>query len=203
MGYLSPLLAARDTKETIEFYRDKLGFQVGMLFPDADSPEYADLSRDGMILMFIPAQNMGVGLEEQLGKGVNLYMEIDGDIDLYYQELKGKGVKIVQDIRDEPFGIRDFVVEDINGYMLTFNRAVAKNCISCGMPMAKAEDFGGEDPENVTCVHCSNPDGSPKSYDEVLRGMANFMVTTQGTDRETAEWRAREHMARMPAWRGK
>ena len=123
MGYISPTLAVRNMKQTIELYKNSLGFKMGMAFPDADNPEYADLSKDGMVLMFIPAKNMGIGKEEKLGVGVNIYMQIDGDIDEYYNELKSKGVKIVVDIKDEPYGIRDFAVEDIDGYKLTFNQA--------------------------------------------------------------------------------
>ena len=123
MGYISPTLAVRNMKQTIEFYKNSLGFKMGMAFPDADNPEYADLSKDGMVLMFIPAKNVGIGKEEKLGVGVNIYMQIDGDIDEYYNELKNKGVKIVVDIKDEPYGIRDFMVEDIDGYKLTFNHA--------------------------------------------------------------------------------
>jgi len=122
MGYLSPLLAVRNVKETIEFYNDILGFETGMIFPDENNPEYADLSKDGMVIMLILAKNMGIGSDEKLGVGVNLYMEIDGDIDEYYAELKNKSVKIVYDINDEHFGVRDFAIEDIDGYQLTFNK---------------------------------------------------------------------------------
>jgi len=94
-----------------------------MTFPNADNPEYADLSRDGMVVMFISAENIGISRDEKLGMGVNLYMQIDGDIDKYYKELKDKNVKIVVDIKDEPYGIRDFTIEDIDGYKLTFNQA--------------------------------------------------------------------------------
>lgn len=123
MGYISPMLAVRNMKQTIQFYRDSLGFKMGMAFPDADNPEYIDFSEDGMVLMFIPAENVGINKEEKLGVGVNMYMQIDGDIDEYYSKLKNKGVKIVVDIKGEPYGIRDFTVEDINGYKLTFNQA--------------------------------------------------------------------------------
>jgi uncharacterized glyoxalase superfamily protein PhnB len=122
MGYLSPLLAVRNVKETIEFYKNILGFETGMVFPDENNPEYADLSKDGMVMMFILTKNMGIGSDDKLGIGVNLYMEIDGDIDEYYAELKNKSAKIVYDIKDEHFGIRDFAIEDIDGYQLTFNR---------------------------------------------------------------------------------
>ncbi|MBA7624786.1 hypothetical protein ES703_32198 [subsurface metagenome] len=205
MGVLSPTLAARNMKETIEFYQKSLGFKMGMVFPDVNNPQYADLAKDGMVLMFIPAKNLGIGSEEKLGIGVNLYMAIDGDIDEYYDELKKRGVKIAIEIKDEPYGIRDFTVEDVNGYKLTFNQVskTAKNCMSCGMPMTKPEDFGGGNPANIYCVNCSNPDGSLKSHDEVFAGMVNFMMMSQNMDRETAEKAAKEYMAKMPAWEGK
>jgi uncharacterized glyoxalase superfamily protein PhnB len=205
MGYISPALAVRNMKQTIQFYRDSLGFQMGMTFPDADNPEYADLSMDGMVIMLVPAQNAGIGAEAKLGTGVNLYMQIDGDIDDYYSELKSRGVKMIVDIKDEPFGIRDFTVEDINGYKLTFNQVskAGKACMSCGMPMTKVEDFGGGNPENLYCVYCSTSDGRLKNREEVFQGMVNFMMTSQKMDRETAERAVEERMSKMPAWSGR
>ena len=122
MGYLSPTLAVRDMKKTINFYTNSLGFKLGMTFPGAENPEYADLSKDGMVLMFLPAANLGIGGDENLGVGVNFYMQIDGNIDEYYDTLKREGVNITVDIKDEPFGIRDFTAEDVDGYQLTFNQ---------------------------------------------------------------------------------
>lgn len=205
MGVISPTLAVRNMKQTIQFYKDSLEFKMGMAFPDADNPEYADLSKDGMVIMFIPAKNVGIGSKQKLGIGVNLYVQIDGDIDEYYNELKSKGVKIAVDIKDEPYGIRDFTVEDIDGYKLTFNQVskAVKSCMSCGMPMTNIENFGGGNPENLYCVYCSNPGGSLKSYKEVFEGMVNFMMTSQKMDRKTAESAAKERMSRMPAWSGR
>lgn len=205
MGYISPTLAVRDMKKTIAFYRDLLGFKMGMCFPNASNPEYVDLSRDGMILMFIPADNIGIGSNEKLGTGVNLYLQIDEGIDEYYRELKNKGIEFAVDIKDEPYGIRDFTIMDINGYYLTFNQASSadKTCLSCGVPLTEPEDFGGGNPENIYCVHCSNPDGTLKCYDEVLKkGMVYFMMTSQNMDREAAESAVKEYMSGMPAWSG-
>ncbi len=98
MGVISPLLAVRDMKKTIEFYKNSLGFKLGMTFPDVDNPEYADLSKDVMVLMVIPAQDHGIDIRENLGIGVNIYMNIDGDIDEYYNELKSRNVKILRQI---------------------------------------------------------------------------------------------------------
>lgn len=202
MGTLSPLLAARDMKKTIDFYSKVLGFKVGMMFPDVQNPEYVDLTKDGMVLMFISAKNHGISREEKFGTGVYLYMQIDGDIDEYYAELKKRGAKIAVDIKNEPFGVRDFTVEDVDGYKLTFNQAIAKKCLSCGMPMTKVEEFGGGNPMNEYCVYCSRPDGSLKSREEVLEGMTGFMMKTQNMDKETAKKAAIEYMGKMPAWGG-
>jgi len=151
MGTLSPTLAVRDMKKTIEFYRNQLGFELGMCFPDANDPEYADLTKDEVVLMLIPAADLGISPEDKLGTGVNLYLQIDGDIDEYHDQLTQRGVKIAAEIKDEPFGIRDFTVEDINGYQITFNQLskTAKMCMSCGMPLTKLEEFGGGNPANI------------------------------------------------------
>jgi len=204
MGVISPTLAVRNMKETLEFYQNSLGFKLGLVFPDASNPEYADLSKDGLVLMFITAVSEGIKSGEKLGTGVNLYMEIDGDIDEYYQEVKSKGVNITVDIKDEMFGIRDFTVEDIDGYRLTFNRPAqaGKACMSCGMPMSKPQDFGGGDMSNLYCAKCTREDGSLKSYEEVLEGTVGFMIATQNMEKAAAEVAAREYLAKMPAWGG-
>jgi uncharacterized glyoxalase superfamily protein PhnB len=204
MGVISPLMAVRDMKQTIEFYQNSLGFKVGMMFPDANKPEYVDLSKDDMVLMLIPVENMGIGHKEKLGTGVNLYLQIDGDIDEYYHELKKRKIKVVTEVKDESWGSRDFTIADINGYLLTFSQVspAGKTCMSCGMSLAKPEDFSGGNLENLNCVHCSNPDGSLKSYQEVFTGMTNFMIETQNMDKETAEQAAKEYLAKMPAWSG-
>jgi uncharacterized glyoxalase superfamily protein PhnB len=216
MGYLSPTLAVRDVRKTIDFYTNSLGFKMGMAFPSVENPEYVDLSRDGMVLMFLPAANLGIGDDAKLGIGVNLYLQIDGDIDEYYDKLKKGSVEITVDIKDEPFGIRDFTVEDIDGYQLTFNQVLAAadicercevpmtaNCQSCGMPMTSPENFGGGNPENEYRVHCCLPDGSLKSYEEVLDGMAGFMMQSRNMDRPAAVSAAKEYLAMMPAWSGR
>ena len=124
MGAISPMLCVRRMKESIEFYRNVLGFNLGLAFPDAERPEYADLQRDGMSVMLVPAGSQGIGSRAKLGTGIYIYMQIDGDIDRYYARLKRKGVKVLFDIKDEPYGIRDFAIEDNSGYRLVFNQAL-------------------------------------------------------------------------------
>ncbi|MGD0794733.1 MAG: VOC family protein [Dehalococcoidales bacterium] len=200
MGYISPNLSVKDMKKTLDFYTRKLGFMPGMTFPNPDNPVYADASKDGIVFMFTPAD----GAKGKMGVGVNLYLQIDGDIDSYYADLKKRGAKISADIKNEPFGIRDFSVEDPDGYKLTFNAPVKApggggeaegKCQSCGMPLTSAGHG-----DNPYCMNCCHPDGSLKTYEEVLDGMITYMMTNQKLDRAAAGKAAREYLSIMPAW---
>ena len=76
-----------------------------------------------------------------------------------------------------------------------------KGCISCGMPMVRAEDFPLGDESKDYCLHCARPDGSMHSYDERVEAMERFMVRTQGIDESEARKAAVELMSQMPAWK--
>ena len=78
-----------------------------------------------------------------------------------------------------------------------------RKCISCGMPLRTRQDHAAGDESKDYCVHCARPDGSMKSYDEVLVGMTAFLVRTQGLDQEVAKKAAVGMMAAQPAWKGK
>lgn len=76
-----------------------------------------------------------------------------------------------------------------------------QQCISCGMPMVKPEEFGGEKLGNPSCVYCSDKDGSLKPKNVVREGMIQFWMSREKLDRATAEKRTDDHMAQMPAWK--
>ena len=80
---------------------------------------------------------------------------------------------------------------------------MVQKCVSCGMPMRTQQEHAAGDPSRDYCVHCARPDGSMKSYDEVLTGMTAFLVKTQGFDQEAARKAATGMMAEQPAWKDK
>ena len=80
---------------------------------------------------------------------------------------------------------------------------MAQQCISCGMPLRTPQDHAAGDESKNYCTHCARPDGSMKSYDEVLTGMTAFLVRTQGFDQAAAKKAATGMMAGMPAWKSK
>lgn len=76
-------------------------------------------------------------------------------------------------------------------------------CISCGMPLRTPEDHAASDTARDYCRHCARADGSMKDYGEVLAGMTQFIVHTQGLDPAIAEATAKQAMSTLPAWRAK
>ena len=53
------------------------------------------------------------------GEAWDAYIWVD-DANALFAEFKSRGVTIARDICDQPYGCRDFDVEDCNGYRLCF-----------------------------------------------------------------------------------
>ena len=75
-----------------------------------------------------------------------------------------------------------------------------KVCIACGMPMTKPSDFAMGDESRDYCLYCARPDGSMQSYPEKLEGMTEFLVRTQGLDKDAARELAIRSLEKLPAW---
>jgi Putative zinc ribbon domain len=76
-------------------------------------------------------------------------------------------------------------------------------CISCGMPIRSPDEAAPGATEKPHCHHCSNDDGTMKSYEDVLFGMTRFIVNAQGLDEVVARQMATEMMGKLPAWVGR
>lgn len=57
------------------------------------------------------------------GAGAFLYLSVD-DVDVAYRELKKKGYKPSSEPRDWPWGTREFVIRDPDGYKLVIFKKV-------------------------------------------------------------------------------
>jgi len=75
-----------------------------------------------------------------------------------------------------------------------------KMCIACGMPMKTKDDFAMGNESKDYCVYCARPDGTMQSYDEKLEGMTEFIIKTQGLDKDVAKNAAKGMMSKLPAW---
>lgn len=76
-----------------------------------------------------------------------------------------------------------------------------KQCITCGMPMRKKEEFANHDMTKDYCIHCEKEDGSMPNFSEMVNGMANFIIQTQGLSEAAARKAAVHQLKQLPHWK--
>jgi DNA-binding transcriptional MerR regulator/predicted enzyme related to lactoylglutathione lyase len=120
-GAAAPVLRVPDVVAAAEYYRDRLGFEISFLW--GEPPSYATTHRDHVLIHFTKS---GVAPAPQPDSVSNIYVFVT-DIDDVYEELKGRGAKIVAEPETWPYGMREFAVEDMNGYRLCFGEGVEES----------------------------------------------------------------------------
>lgn len=106
----APVLHVPDVKAAAAFYRDILGFTWD--FGDAT---YAVVWRDNSAIHFVR--------DSATPKGIHLFQWVR-DLDSYHTELLDRGAHITSEPRDQPYGIREFSLLDLNGVGIVFGQDI-------------------------------------------------------------------------------
>jgi predicted enzyme related to lactoylglutathione lyase len=114
---LAAVFKVSDVVATGEYYRDKLGFTVN--FTWGDPPQYVTTSRGDAAIHFAK----GEAPTGHNGEASEAYIFVSG-IDALYEEIAGRGVKVLMGLETWPYGMREFAVEDLNGYRLCFGEGI-------------------------------------------------------------------------------
>lgn len=124
---IAPYFIVDDVVATANYYRDKLGFHYERFW--GSPPRFCMVHRSGVVIMLSQLARTGVMRPNRLtdaeGEAWDAYIWTD-DADALEAEFKSKYVKITRDICDQPYGCRDFDVEDCNGYRLCFGHDLEK-----------------------------------------------------------------------------
>jgi len=122
---IAPCFIVHDVVATADFYRDRLGFHYERFW--GDPPCFCMVKRSGIIIMLSQPGTRGLkrpnSAAESNGAAQDAYIWIE-DADRLYAEFRSKGVKIVRELGNEPYGCRDFDIEDCNGYRLAFGQPI-------------------------------------------------------------------------------
>lgn len=120
----SPVLGVRNVRQAAEYYRNVLGFSLdpvnGVFQPTGDEPGgvYAIVERgSASIHLQIRRGDLPDRKRQAFERDVYVYVN---DLDALHADLQRRGAVIKQRPRVAPYGIREIVVEDLNGYRLTF-----------------------------------------------------------------------------------
>ena len=106
----APVLHVPDVTAAATFYRDVLGFTW-----DFGDDTYAVVWRDNSAIHFVRADDGPTG--------VHLFQWVK-DVDSYYREVIGRGAETASTPTDQPYGIREFGVRDINGVGVVFGQDI-------------------------------------------------------------------------------
>ena len=120
---VAPYFIVDDVVATANYYRDKLGFTYERFW--GQPPSFCMVRRSGVVIMLSQLAKQGImrpnRLADPQGEAWDAYVWIE-DADALHAELVSKGVKIPRGLCDQPYGCRDFDVEDCNGYRLCFGQ---------------------------------------------------------------------------------
>lgn len=115
-----PVFLVDDLVPTVEYYRDVLGFEVDFVY--GDPPHYGSVSRGNAVLNFTrsdPPGRRNSVLRAGPGNGVDAYFVIT-DVDDVFEEVRDRGALIRTSPASHEYGMREFKIEDKNGYTIVF-----------------------------------------------------------------------------------
>jgi len=123
---LTPNLLVANVERSLAFYVDTLGFERGMTVPDESPLVFAAVTGGPVEIFF---NDRATAVKEYpafdgkpIGATGTLFIEVEG-VDALHDCLKPK-VKIVMPIVTQFYGMREFAIEDPDGYVITFAERV-------------------------------------------------------------------------------
>ena len=109
---MSPQLAVADIGRSLQFYTEKLGFNLDFTYEDF----YAGIIKDGHSIHLKCGETPKDNGKKQ--DDLEILFSVD-TIESLYEELLNKSVEIVQPLREMPYG-KEFYIADPDGNIIAF-----------------------------------------------------------------------------------
>ena len=125
LSSIVPFFIVRDVTAAIEFYRDRLGFELTFFGPD-DEPYFARIQRDDVGIML---KAIGPDVQPMPNSSRHHWARWDAyvhtaDPDSLAQEFTSRGVVLHEPLANNSDQLRGFEVKDLDGYVLFFGRPI-------------------------------------------------------------------------------
>lgn len=145
-----PMIHVPDVAATVDWYKG-IGFKVLDTYGhEGEGLSFAIISFGNTEVMF----NEGGRTSTERRREVDLYVYAD-DVDELYQTLKDR-VDVVEGLHDTFYGMREFIIRDLNRFWITFGQQSVFGMLMDGVREGKLEvvraalDRGGLKPEALT-----------------------------------------------------
>lgn len=127
MDSLTVNLMVKSVNESIDFYVNILGFELGMTVPDDGELIWAMLTREKVSIMLQEEQSIkeeyAYLADYPIAPSFTMFVSVDNARKLYNQ-IKDK-VQILIDYHQTSYGTNEFAICDNNGYVLAFAQQIA------------------------------------------------------------------------------
>lgn len=117
---LAPQFLVDDLSVSLAYYQERLGFVVDFVHADF----YASVSRDGCTIHLKEApKTVADRAHRKANEHLDAQVAVSG-VEALEAEFRAKGGRILKPLELRPWGVRDFYVEDPDGYILCFGERV-------------------------------------------------------------------------------
>jgi lactoylglutathione lyase len=118
---LTPNLVVRNVEASLKFYREVLGLEPAITVPEESPYVFASVSNGSVEIFFNDQKTVAAEypkLAATIGASLTLYMEVDS-LQAVLDRVQKAGAKISMPVTDQFYGMREFAVEDEDGYTIT------------------------------------------------------------------------------------
>ena len=120
---IAPFFIVNDIRATVDFYQQKLGFELKLLIPE-DDPFFAIVRRDSVSLML---KEIGPDIASVPNESHHEWARWDAFVsarntDELHAEFNARGVEFYRPLQNTDDGLRAFEVRDVDGHVVCFGR---------------------------------------------------------------------------------
>ena len=125
---VTPNLIVADINRSTAFYRDTLGFSVVTTVPEQAPFAFVWLQRDTVHVFLNSRESANHDLPSWGGRPIggtnSLYILVEAEttergVDAIFDSIAGQA-RVVMELKDQFYGIREFGIEDPDGYVIFF-----------------------------------------------------------------------------------
>jgi len=119
----APVLLVSDVVASANYFCKAVGFDHDPFY--SETPDFCICRRDGHYLMLAQVDEPGkiVPFWKIREKMCNAYFWVD-DADALYEEMKAKGARMDYGPCTQPYGVREFGIQDLDGHDIGFGQVL-------------------------------------------------------------------------------
>ncbi|MCK4264961.1 VOC family protein [Candidatus Babeliales bacterium] len=172
------VLVVDSVEDAVKFYSDKLAFDIVNLRTTEGnrSLSFAELRKGKCYIIFrIPVVDELVEFSQVkycMSRGAGMYADMKKGLEKYFERCRKKGVQVLQELKEQPWGEKNFVVKDPYGFKLTFAQSI--------------EGFVPSEPNKF----CGMTADSGKSgvVEEMVQHLRNFGLSRRSAKKYAKAW---------------